>query len=91
LTLIDFKDAQIHKGTNAFFQWVWSLNFIKNDKNIQLKENLSKINRPLDDTMQGFQWNQCLKFIDFKNAKIHKEKNAYFQCKKDIKNLNIIS
>ena len=29
----------------------------QNDKNIQPKENLSKINKPLDDTMQGFQCN----------------------------------
>jgi len=34
---------------------------------------------PLDDTMQDFQGNQCLKFIDFKNAKIHKGKNTFFQ------------
>ena len=61
------------------------LKIIKNDKNIQPKENLSKINGPLDDTMQSFQCNQCLKFIDFKDAKIHKGTNACFQCKKGVK------
>jgi len=55
------------------------LKIIKNDKHIQTKENLSKINRPLDDTMQGFLCNQCLKFIDFKGAKTHKGTNACFQ------------
>lgn len=29
---------------------------------------------PLDDKMQNFQLNQCLKFIDFKNAEIQKGK-----------------
>jgi len=40
---------------------------------------------PLDDTMQGFQCNQCLQFIDFKDAKMHKGTNAYFQWKKGVK------
>jgi hypothetical protein len=31
------------------------LKIIKNDKNIQPKENLSKSSMPLDDKMQGFQ------------------------------------
>ena len=58
------------------------LKIIKNDKHIQTKENLSKINRPLDDNMQGFQCNQCLKFIDFKDTKMHQVTSCCFQCKK---------
>ena len=61
------------------------LKIIKNEKNIQPKENLSKISMPLDDTMQGFQYNQCLKFIDFKDTKMHQRTNACFQCKKGVK------
>ena len=40
---------------------------------------------PLDDNMKGFQCKQCLNIIDFKDAEIHKETNAYFQWKKEIK------
>ena len=37
---------------------------------------------PLDDNIKGFQWNQCLKLIDFKDIEIHNEKNIIFIVKK---------
>jgi len=45
----------VFNGKKRGKKGIKNLKIIKNDKHIQPKENLSKINRPLDDTMQGFQ------------------------------------
>ncbi|MGK0253937.1 MAG: hypothetical protein ACI9OE_001419 [Mariniflexile sp.] len=58
--------------------------YINNSK-ITIHRFPNKTSRPLDDNMQYFQGNKCLKFIDFKGPEIHKGKNNYFQWKKGVK------